>query len=281
MHVVFCHSDKDREVALAHSFLKGARRHGHTTQMIPLGDEALQAEGDLVCMVGVKSKRLWEAVRARGHHTLMFDKGYSRHRGANRTWEYWRLSLDAHQPTMTTLMRVDRPSDRFEAMGWELAPWREDNDGPIVFAGSSGKYHEFYDMPEPTEWARGVIRQIRKLTSRPIIYRPKPSWKEAVPIKGSIFSNPNETLGAQLASAWALVTHGSNACVEAAVAGIPSIVLGNAVARPISTTVLKFIEEPEMEYREQWLANLAYQQWTEAEMASGEAWLTVGEWINA
>ena len=150
----------------------------------------------------------------------------------------------------------------------------------IVFAGSSAKYHAFYDLPDPTAYAREVVARITKLSDRPIIYRPKPSWREAVPVPGSRFSHGKEGILSALANAHCLITHGSNACFEAALMGIPTIVLGAAVARPISSTSLDDIEFPFRGKRIQWLNNLAYHQWTEGEMRSGEAWQTVREQLN-
>lgn len=280
MRIVFHHSSKDREGDLANAFADGARRHGHHVDLLPLRDGRPAFGYDLACMVGVKSRDLWNQSRAAGQRTLMFDKGYARHRGPKRTWEYWRVSLDAQQPTMTTLMKFAMPTDRCETITPEIHDWNRGGSG-IILAGSSAKYHSFHRLPDPTTWARAVVEELRRHTGRRIIYRPKPSWRDAVPIKGTIFSPPHEQLGAMLREAFALVTHGSNACVDAAVAGVPSIILGPGVAWPISSHKLKAIETPLRQPRHQWLANLAYHQFTEAEMASGFAWSTIGGWIDA
>lgn len=79
-----------------------------------------------------------------------------------------------------------------------------------------------------------------------------------------------------------LVTHGSNACLDAMMAGIPSIILGPGVMGPISSRDLADLEHPRMAgkaERSQLLANLAYHQWTEAEMASGLAWGVIRGWL--
>lgn len=282
MKIIFWASDKDREQDLAHAFCLGAREHGHEAITMPLGAVPNPQPCDLACMVGVKSKRLWEAYADQqpGAHRLMLDKGYSRHRGSKRTWEYWRVSLDAQHPTETTLMRNAMPHDRFERLEIELSPWRSIGAN-VIIAGSSAKYHEFHNLPDPTTWAASVIKSLRKRNSRPIIYRPKPSWRDAVPIKGSIFSPPADQLGQLLSDAHVLITHGSNACFDAIVLGVPVIVLGNAVARPVSSISLDDIMAPKRALdRVQWMANLAYHQFTEAEFENGLAWATIGGWID-
>lgn len=279
MRIRFFASDKPREQELARAFCDGIRLHKDRAEIQPLVASPDVTGADAVCMVGVKSKRLFNACAAAGVVPIMLDKGYVRTRRADsRVWEYWRVATGGHHPT-AGLMSEKMPGDRFEALGLDVAPWRH-RGLQIVIAGSSQKYHDFYDLPDPTAWAKAIVSELRELTDRPIIYRPKPSWKEAVPIRGTTFGNSNESIRDALANSWALVTHGSNACFEAALMGIPSIVLGDAVAAPISSRSLADIGEPLMAKREQWLHNLAYRQWTESEMRSGEAWGYLRKWIT-
>lgn len=259
--------------------MRGVIAHGDEGVIRRLTGEPQVAEDcEVAVMVGVKSRELfWENWDA-GVHTVMLDKGYCRHRitGPVRQWEYWRMSVDAHHPTHS-LMKIERPSDRWDALDLEIKPWRR-RGKQILFAGSSAKYHEFYALPEPTEYAQRVFRKLRKYTERTIIYRPKPSWKDAVPISGTLYSKSPETLEMALAGAHCMITHGSNACFEAMLTGIPTLVLGDAVARPVSTTDITEVEDPKMipdDERKQWLSNLAYCQFTAHEMESGLAWSIV------
>lgn len=280
MNILFYASDKPREQELAKAFLAGAKVHGHSVEQRALCASPDVAGFDAVAMVGVKSKRLFDLTKAAGAIPIMLDKGYVRSRRADaRVWEYWRVSPGAHHPTDTSLMAHKMPTDRVEALGLRAAPWRR-RGFSVVIAGSSGKYHEFNDLPEPNVYYRDLVEQLRAITERPLIYRPKPSFKEARRIKGAGFSGPNETIAEVLQGAWALVTHGSNACFEAALLGIPSIVLGDGVARPISSSSLRDVNDPALGKRDQWLANLAYHQFTEAEFKSGEAWTTIGGWLD-
>jgi hypothetical protein len=280
MIIAVHHSDKPREVGLARSLATGAKAQGHQAVLMPLCAEPKIGGYDIGCFVGVKSKRLFDAHRAAGIHTLMLDKGYIRTRQAGaRVWEYWRIALDAHQPTDTTLMRAKMGPERWDGLGLKIEPWRK-HGRQIVIAGSSAKYHDFYGLPDPTTWARELFATIRQHSDRPVIYRPKPSWKDAVPIAGTAWSGGDETIKDALWGAHCVITHGSNACFEAAIMGVPSVVLGDAVARPISSTDIASIERPEMGKREQWLHNLAWHQFTEDEMRSGLVWRVVGGWLK-
>lgn len=283
MRVTFWHSDKPRERILADAFARGVSLHGDSVALRPLTPGIfIDKDCDVACMVGVKSRQLFRAHWDAGVHTIMFDKGYVRHQletSGPKIWEFWRVAVDSHHPTQR-LMRIARPADRFEALGLEVAKaWREPTktrDGKaILIAGSSQKYHDFYGLWDPTRWTEKVVRNLREATRRRIIYRPKPSWSEAVAIEGTEWGGNFDGIDQALAQAEVLLTHGSNACFEAVLRGVPCVVLGDGVAKPISTTDLFQVEKPlrvEQSVRMQWLYNLAYYQWTLKEMASGECW---------
>lgn len=277
MKIAFLSSDKAREHHLADAFLQGARRHGHETEVIALEPGLEPGAYDVACMVGVKSRELFQAHRKAGIRVIYLDKGYVRQKrpDGGAGWEYWRVSMNEHHPTRR-LGEIAMPSDRLENLNITLKPWNTRKRGAILLAGSSAKYHDFYGLREPNGWARRMIDELKPFAGgRAFIYRPKPSWPDGAEIRGSRFSPPAEPLGAVLHAASALVTHGSNACFEAVVEGVPCLILGNGVARPISSTEPSMLGNLHLASdiaRLQWLSNLAYFQWTLHEMATGAAW---------
>lgn len=277
MKIKFFASDKPREQELGAAFLRGALRAGHDIDLVSRSNPDF-SNCDAAGMVGVKSAELFRAARAAGVVPIYFDKGYIRSRApSSRTWEYWRISLGAHHPTRTSLMAKKMPADRFESLGIGFEKWKRRRKY-ILIAGSSAKYHRFYNLPDPTTYAKALVQSIKEISDRPIIYRPKPSWRDAEPIKGTEFAI-DHGIRADLERAHCLVTHGSNACFEAALLGVPSIILGDAIARPISSTSLSEIEILKHAKRRQWAYNLAYHQWTLEEMSSGLAWATIKDWF--
>lgn len=275
MRITFFHSDKTREVLLAEAFAAGARSHGDQVVLRPLTPEhEVATECDVACMVGVKSKELFWKHWREGIHTIYMDKGYTRHTisGPIKLWEYWRVAVDAHHPTK--ILNRPRPSDRMEKLGIEINPWRNSGEN-IVFAGSSEKYHNFYGLKDPTRFAGKVVAKIKTISNRTIVYRPKPSWKDAVPVSGARYSTAADSIEDVLSNAHVLVTHGSNACFEAILMGVPCIIIGEAVAKPISSSRLSDVDKPFMATEEQriaWVSSLMYCQWTMQEFATGEAW---------
>ena len=68
----------------------------------------------------------------------------------------------------------------------------------------------------------------------------------------------------------AVVTHNSTACIDSCIRGIPTFVTSDlALAWPVANRDLSNIETPEYPDRDQWVYDLGYKQWTEAEIKDG------------
>jgi hypothetical protein len=231
---------------------------------------------DLYCIIGVKRAKAMRALNIANKPYIFWDKGYNRQYPL-----WWRLSYCSHQPTRF-LMARDFDSRRAKAQGWlKFKPWREARNGPIVFAGASNKYHNYFDLPDPDLYAADVLRQVRRYSAREFVYRPKPSYHDAQPIAGAEFSN-HHAFSPDLERAAVLVTHGSSACLDAMLSGVPSIVLGDGPMRGISSTDLAEIEAPKLASdadRRQVLSALAHFQWRLDEIARGEMWQVI-EWAR-
>lgn len=228
------------------------------------------ADADVGVMVGMKASALREACVAAGQRVLVLDKGY------DRKEDWWRVAIDAHQPT-AYLMALSRPADRMDAAGWKLRPWRDAGDF-VLIAGGGAKYHSVWNLSPPATWAQEMVDGIRAGGWKGrILYRPKPSQPDKTMPRGAepaTIKNFTEAL----AGAHAVVVFGSNACFEANCAGVPSIVLGDAVMRPISSRTLDEVVTPycaDADLRVKILSNLAYCQFREREWSTGSAWLEV------
>lgn len=284
MKLVFFYAVKGYEMRLGPMLQAGAAANGDEIEMKPL-DQYEGPEGDagLICGV-VKREILWDH-QAKNHPLLYLDKGYTRTR---TPWDgaslpgWWRLCWNATHPT-AYLMQLKAPADRTRDARMFEPSFRGNPEGHIVLLGSSQKFHHTEGLPHPTDWARGII-QFCQQTKRMVIYRPKPSWKWAEPIEGSEFHHGDKTpVTMDLNGAFCSITYGSIACVDSVLAGIPCIVLGNGVARPVSSTSLAQIDNPIWASRptlRQWFANLSYCQFTPAEIQSGLAWSTVKEHLR-
>lgn len=197
---------------------------------------------------------------AEGRPWIYRDRGYFR-RGKvasaglpKGTQEgYWRWHINA-----TQLAQVNRhSSDRFARLGVKLQPWRK-GGRHIVIAVPSAHLLAFHS---DEGWLERTAAMLRQYTDRPLRIRHKPP-----PRGGGL------PLEQDLDGAHALVTHGSNAAVEAAVMGVPVFVDPVSAAKHVGLTDISKIESPVYPDREAWLAALAYCQFDEREMVSGSMW---------
>ena len=279
MKIAFLRNAHRREHLLADALRRGMAAHNDRLEIAPYDDEPRDLDCDAIAFVGMKCREWHQHCQSTGTPFLYYDKGYyypkeEDYSRKTPVLKCWRVAVGATQP-LQYLTEARHSLKRWDGFGPRPKPWREPTpDGHVILAGSSVKYHLFHGLPHPTAYFEEIVRELRKHTDRPIHYRPKPSWREAVPIDGTEFV-PTGNFEFRAKGAHAIITHGSNAALIGMLAGVPSIILGNGVMAPISSTDLSEIEEPYLateDERLQLLANLAHSQFTLAEMAKGNAW---------
>ncbi len=269
MKVVFYRAPgKFREQTLLDAVAAGVVADGDTFEVMDNSIDA-PAAADVCFMVGMKASALRDRCVAAGQRVVVCDKGY------DRKDDWWRVSIDSHQPTRY-LMDLERPVNRMRQARWCPVEWYHNNQRRFVLiAGGGAKYHSVHRMEGPAAWAVTMVREIRAAGGTgEIQYRPKPSQPDKTVPPGAVLSAPKYMVHA-LADCHAMVTFGSNACFEAVLCGVPSIVLGDAVLAPISSTSLADVLEPRqasMDDRYRLLSTLAYCQFREAEWQAGTAW---------
>lgn len=278
MKITFYKNETEREDVLAKAFTAGAKIFAHRACVEPVADFS-EPDADVAVVVGVKSfaTGIPQTYLEAKKRVVWLDKGHFG-RGA-----YYRVSIDSFMPTRY-LHNFNYPSDRFKMLGLYVKEMRGLSAGPIVFAGSSDKYARLRGLGGATEYARYVIDEIRDVTSRAIVYRPKPSWADALPIEGTTYSRPPRTFQEELFDAHCVIVHGSNAAIEALVEGVPAVVLGDGAALPLSAKSVRDIEGgllwPSVYERLRWFNKLAYCQWTVQEFRSGKAWEVISEQLE-
>ena len=284
MKITFWRSNKPLEHRLAERVGEGVKILGFDYEVRVVDDyNGPLAETDVAIVLGVKgmSGYIMREHQVLDKHVIYIDKGYYRGRGDDPAvkLEYFRFSVDGFQP-INYFQNVKRPSNRWDRLGFTFKPMQR-HGSTVVYAGSSQKYCDFQQIGDATKYASKVVRGVRKmLPNNEIIYRPKPTWKDAVPIEGTTFSQRKKKIQEELKTAKALVTHGSNASFDSILAGVPCVVLGDAIAKPIAMSSLQQLRDikfPKDEERNQWGCDLAYCQWTLDEMRSGEMWENLKE----
>lgn len=220
--------------------------------------DALPADITPIIGCSPELRPLVEKWVASGRRWIYWDRGYARRVFA--TWlprgneigikgGYYRWHINSFQMQSIS----DVPGDRWKGLHTPLAPWSK-GGRHIVLAAPSDTYKKFHGIKS---WTDDTLATLRALTDRPVHI----SDKECkVP------------LAERIRGAHCLVTHGSNAAVEAAIMGCPVFVDRSSAARLIGLTDLEQIEAPIYPDRQAWANSLAYCQFTEAELVDGTLW---------
>lgn len=163
------------------------------------------------------------------------------------------------------------PGDRLEKLRQShlvrFLRWRE--KGSHIVLCAQVPWDASVDHMDYMKWLQDTVDALRAINRR-VVFRPHPKAR-LNPIPG--FDYSTEPLKTDLQNAHCVVACNSNACVEAVIEGIPAIVTDEgSMAWDVAGKSLEDLGSPPTGDREQWASDLAYSQWTLAEMKSGEAW---------
>lgn len=281
-------SDRDRDNALRPVLVSGFHKCG--VQVENFKDKNLNnLDTDLAVFFGVRCMRMFQECQRQGIQTLFIDKGY-----IDRNL-YLRVALGGYQPSY--FHELDYDDTRLKRIGVKIKKQLRGERKLIIYAGSSEKYAKFHDLGDVNDYASDVCDKIAAEVKgqKTILYRPKPSWwkgyyrrgEETPPVPKSATSmDMAQKLTHHLKSAHCLVTHGSNAAVEALIYGVPVIMLSDSTvnpAFPLCEAKLENIHKPYWpsdKERIKLLSNLSWCQFTYKEIETGFMWEVVGKWYN-
>lgn len=163
------------------------------------------------------------------------------------------------------------PSDRWESLGAELRPWRE--DGGHVLVCAQIPWDASVQDTDHIAWCNETVSRIRERTARKIVFRPHPKCAAKVDYRVNADLVSAGPIEADLENAHCVVTFSSNSGVDAALAGVPVFADDpGSMAWPVANKSFAWIDAPVRPSREKWAHNLAYAQWTIEEMKEGKPW---------
>jgi len=174
---------------------------------------------------------------------------------------YWRVSKNSVHYKHTR----DYPSDRFEQWGVQPKPYT--SGSKILICPSSETMTRIVTGLSVKHWVNAVKHGLQKYTDRYIEVRYKP--------RNAHTSGPAAALipfAEQAENTHCVVTSVSLCAIEAQLLGIPTICHPHSFAADISSVRLDEIENPKRVDTQQWFNNLAYSQFTHAEIESGLAY---------
>ena len=172
---------------------------------------------------------------------------------------YYRVTRNAYQHDG----RGEADEGRWRSLGLDIKPWRKGGKHIVVCPPSRlwGALMGF----SADVWLDQTLKKLGEHTDRPIRVRMKMSWEQV--------KKPTAPLEEDLADAWMLVTHSSNAAVEAVLYGVPVICTESCAAQIMGRTSIADVESPVYpDDRLRWASVLASNQWTLDEMRDGTCW---------
>lgn len=186
------------------------------------------------------------------------DSGYTNFLPPHKkTWN--RL---VHSHIHQQLKDIKFPADRLHTLPTMPHPWRNNGSKILVVENSESHYQLFGTTRDA--WKVNIIRQLTRLTNRPVEFRPKDlNRKTRTNVYEHLTENPNEY--------YCVISDCSAAAVEAIWAGIPIITLNRHITTPVARTSLKDINDLYYGPLDNWLCALTYSQFTQQELENGNA----------
>ena len=213
---------------------------------------------------GIAKKKVMHKAIEDGRDFYYIDTGYF---GNEKTKLYHRCVKNGLQFNLPVWR--DCPDDRFLATGTQI---RKKTPGKNILVCPPSQKALSYWAVNLQEWIESTTQEIAKHTDRPIVIREKQNRH--------IRTNDDTMEMALQRDVHCMVTYNSIAAVEALILGKPVFTMGPNAAEPLANTDLKRLENPLMPVVDRvrdLCCNLAYGQFTPAEMIDGTAWRLLQE----
>lgn len=248
----------------AAALAEGLRAHGVAVEVVRGPQDAATAH------VACWGWRCGRQLRERGKQVLVMERGYLGDRFAWTSLGWNGLNNFAAFPHR-------RDGARFRKnFGHLLKPWTPVGRYILLIGQVPGDM-SLRGMNMAT-WYAQQVREAARYAHATVVFRPHPvaverGYRQAVDGTTQLDGD----LASQLAGAALVVTFNSNTGVDSLLAGKPTVVADEGgmawSVAPHSISEATGAAEPA---RQEWLARLAWCQWTLDEIRSGEAWATVG-----
>jgi hypothetical protein len=146
----------------------------------------------------------------------------------------------------------------------------------IVIALQHTKSLQVETIVNMTQWVQDTVTTLRQHTNRPIVVRPHPRCRIAIP-PGVTVQQPQRVANTYDSydmhyNCHAVVNYNSGPGIQAAIAGVRPVVDATSLAEPVSVQYAD-IEKPYTVNRDLWLTQICHTEYTVEEIKAG-VWLT-------
>ncbi len=255
-------SGRDNANRIGQALKVGFKKHGIPCEVRETFDGEVIADVALAYgWLGELTTRVFSKYKEAGKRFVFFDLGY----WARGQEGHYRLGVD----DWDTALKMTRgcPSDRFDSLKVNVRDdWNRESK-KIMIVGMSGKAawtHGYSDGQWENETRIKLVKELPDDYHIHIRQKPNKQNVRVTPIEDD------------LRESWFVVSHHSNVAVDALVAGVPYWAKKGvgAILSPV-TCDAQLIGKPFFPTeadKMQLLYDIAYAQWTPAEMRNGDCW---------
>lgn len=189
--------------------------------------------------------------------------------------QYWKVGINGTLPR-TNLARP-AGSGRSQMLDVRLKPWRKVRGDHIVICLQRTESWQWPNTLGIEQWLTDIMIKLRANTDRPVVIRPHPRQRVPLLPKDWIVHTPKHQTGTyddfdlerSLAQAWAVINYNSHPGIQSVIQGVPAFVDTSSLAAPVANLDLSRINDPVMPDRELWFDDLAWTEFSVAEIVQG------------
>lgn len=227
---------------------------------------------DTVVLHGIRSEtnhKIFSTFMMHGATVIVIDLGYIKRACKANREGYWYIGTGG----LAQIHQVTRPLDRLEQLDVELKviDYEKNTYGLVLGQVPGDRSHGGMPAHELLKTYESLIKGLRELGLTPI-YRPHPGADWVTPLNAIIA--PHFTLEKLASRCRVVTTLSSNSGLDCLIEGAPAVSLLQShwtpLAAPWPAQGLNELQCPSAEERQEYLAQLAYAQWTPDEMKSGQ-----------
>lgn len=208
---------------------------------------------------GISKSAVKTQAETHGLDYWYIDTGYL----GNRLYKNWfRITKNGFQVTAPI---QQRPADRLNKLRINRTQFRRGNK--IMVVPIDPKVASGYQLADPDVWLQQTINAIKKYTDREIVVRHRPASRETRVVSDTFVNALQQDINS-------VVTWASNCGVEAVQRGIPVVSLGPSATTQVSGKLehIDNLSTVDTDLVEAWLRWLSYNQFTQLEIKTGQAW---------
>lgn len=208
--------------------------------------------------------RRGDVLRARGYEVLVMERGYIGDR-----FKYTSLGWNGLNNYAEFPQYPDDGGERFKSMGGVIKPWKKGGDYILILGQVRGDAS--LQRKDIAPWYQAVAAAAKKYHNLPVYFRPHPDSKRRGGYRGieGIVNLEKGSLEAALDGALFSIAYNSNSCLDSVLAGVPCYAGDRGtMAHDLCMNDWKVLFYPS---REKVVHHIAFTQWSQEEIRSGEA----------